>query len=216
MRLLLSSLCALVLFPPCAAADVSYEFLLGNQTGFSINGNEYTRTAAGLSTNGVTFDATISVVGFDSTGAASDVSTSSVGLGVSGTGSALIDPGEYLRASVSIANVSGGTVNFEGFEATSLSNFEAAEIVILSLDNLASTTGDNQTLSGASGTDFVVTLANPTLIHGISDSGSMRFNSFTARFSAVPEPTGLILSALLGGFCTVLRRKRSLASYISP
>jgi len=212
MRLLLSALYAMVLVPPCASADVSYEFLLSNDTGFSINGNEYTRTVTGLATHGVTFDATITVIGFDSSGAASNVSTSSVGLGVSGTGSALIDPGEYLRASVSVTNVSGGTVNFNGFDATSLRNFEAAETAILSLDDQSSTTADNQTLSGASGTDFNITLANPTLIHAISDSGRMRFYSFNASFSAVPEPSGLMLSAMMGGCCAVFRRRRSFTS----
>ena len=107
--------CALVFaFGSVANADIT-TFRLDTDSTVTITGSTLTSTQTGLSVNGVTFDASVVVVG---NGA--NVSNNTSGVGVDGN---TINSGESLSFSLNISNVSGGAVNFKGFTELDFNSF---------------------------------------------------------------------------------------------
>lgn len=169
-------------------------------------GNTFTSTLTGLVADGVTFDATITVVG------SGDLNQGTGGLGVETDSSDLVSNGEYLQFSMALSNFSGGTVVFNGFQEVDFNNFGATDAGFLSVDNSGTTTGDNffSTTTGAGNVSF----ANIASFHAIAradgaGSNSFRIDDVTGEFrgfTAVPEPTSVLMfgSTLL----LMVRRKK--------
>ena len=207
-------LLVVVLAPQCSAG-LAFTFSTDNTAGFSLTGNTYTRTETGLVADGVTFDATLTVLGFDATDAASDLNLASTGVGVTGNSSNLVNAGEYLQFSIAISNVdAGATVVFDGFDQIDFNSFEDGDDAVLSIDRSAASLGDNQDVTGLAGgsTDiFAISIAGstPTIFHAISSTGNFRIDDVRANFTGVPEPTSFALVGLLFGPVLMRRKKRA-------
>ena len=171
-------------------ADLIQEFKT-DTTGGTATGNSYTHTLFGLIADGVTFDATITVLGFDPTNVAANLDLGGTGLGVDqgGSDSALVSNGEKLQFSMAINNESGRTVTFNGFTEVDYNNFGASDSGVLSIDNSEGTAGDNffTTIIGADIVDISAT--SPTGFFAIALPGasgtanSFRIDDVTARFT---------------------------------
>jgi len=185
----------------------------------SLSGDTLTVVLADLSIDGVTFDAVLTVKG-----SASLTQTSS-GLGVDGSGSALLNHGESLSFSMSLANVSGGTASFGGFQSLDFTFFTTSgEAATFSLDNSLSTASDNflthmalsdPDISGTSPTYFTLFGVDGTDATGNKVTTSFRVDAIDGAFStvaAVPEPGSLALIGFAGG-AFLLRRWRRRRSY---
>ncbi len=172
-----------------------------------LEGTSLSFTEVGLTVDGVTFDATVSVTG------SAKVRSNNNGLGVEGGTPTLIGAGEWLKLTMNITNVTGGAVLFDGFAGVGLENFEnndrgfvssnlSGSPVLAALVPRADTFG----LSSLSTTIFVVGH------HPVSTgTSSFRLKTVSAQFSsvaAVPEPaTGtLFLSGLV--FAAGYRNRR--------
>jgi hypothetical protein len=203
----------LVLAPQCSAG-LAFTFDTDNTAGFSLTGNTYTRLETGLVADGVTFDATLTVLGFDAAGAPSDLNLVSTGVGVTGNGSNLVNGGEYLQFTVAISNVDPGAgVVFDGFDQIDFNSFENGDEAVLSIDSSAASLGDNQDVTGTGGgsTDvFAINIAGstPTVFHAISSTGNFRIDDVRANFTGVPEPTSFTLLGMLIGPVIMRRKKR--------
>ncbi len=153
--------------------------------GGSLVNDTLTVTQTGLNSDGVTFDAILTVTG------SSNVNQASTGLGVTGNTSLLVDTGEYLQFSIAVQNESGGNVVFNGFQDIDFNSFVDPDTGVLSLDNSIASSGDNffSTTSGAGNVDISGT--SPILFFAIADSGaanSFRIDDVTASFTGtIPE-----------------------------
>lgn len=176
------------------------------------NVGTYTQTIS-HSVNGITFDAKLVVSG------SGDVYVGNNGLGVDGT---KVESGESLTYSMVIENVVGGTIMFDGF--TSFSNSTGAGSGAFTLrDDSNSTPGptffDGSTISDA--TPDTVVFAAPTLPYfnsnplptiftataGSAQNDNFRGAAVCATFSAVPEPSSLMMFGLVIS-TLACRRKR--------
>ncbi|MFN3190422.1 MAG: hypothetical protein ACE361_07835 [Aureliella sp.] len=149
----------------------------------------------GLVADGVIFDATLTVTG------SGNLNQISSGMGVQGNNSDLVNEGEFLSFTMSISNVSGGTIMFQGFTEIDTNNFGSSDTGFLSIDSSAATTADNDPISGASNSpSFDLTsgtnVVNPTgfsIIAADGGSNSFRVDDVSAAFvgTAVPEPSAI-------------------------
>ena len=185
-------------------------FNLNSPNGSFTGSNNYTQTLTGLVDNGVSFDATLSVVGSDNL---TQTGNSNGGLGVADDSSDLVSNGEYLGFSLSFTNVSGGTLVFDGFDQAGFLSFQSGDAGFLSVDNSAATTGDNfftTTTGGALETFALVSGFHAIARADGSGSNSFRIGEVRANFTgaaAVPEPTTSLMfgTALIG---LAFRRRR--------
>jgi len=168
--------------------------------------NILTVTMAGLSDGGVTFDAALTVVG------SADLDIISTGLGVLGGGTDLVNAGEFLTFTMAVSNVSGGTINFDGFTDVDFNNLGATDAATLSLDASEATSGDNffTTATGAENVDISgISPIAFSAIANASASNSFRIDDVTGSFTGtvVPEPSSTALLGL-GGLVLILRRRK--------
>ncbi len=196
-------------------ADVVQVFETDSTAGFAAAGNSYSRALNGLVADGVTFDATLTITGFDSGLAAQDVNVASTGVGVEGIGSDLVNDGERMNFMMLVSNEIGGTVTFNGFTEIDFNFLSTPDSAVLSLDNSelsanffsTSTTVDMVDISGTSPTDF---WAIAVLGTTASVENSFRIKEVSARFTgvaSVPEP-GTFGVLALSAICLVRRRRR--------
>ncbi len=203
-----------------AQADIIELFGMDDGAGGSIAGDTYSLTRSGLVADGVTFNATLTVIGTPQAVTASlDQNSNGLGIDSAGTDSVLVDNGEFLTFSMSVFNFVGGTVVFDGFTGVDFNNFGTGDVGVFSIDHSAATLGDNffTTTNGANVVDISATL--PTVFSAIAEADGVNSNSFriddvSAQFSgtlvaAVPEPSSLaFLGLLAGGFWARRVRQR--------
>ena len=183
-------------------------------------GNTFTSTATGLSDNGVTFDATLTVTG---SGTALDVISTAIG--VVGLGSDLVNDGEFLSFTVAVSNVSGGTVSIDGFTELDFNFLGTTDTAFLSLDNSSATAADNFFVLTSGADVFDISSVSPASFFAIAGDSttagvenSFRINdvsaSFTGTAAAVPEPSAFALLglAIAGTILVRKRRKNSLSN----
>ncbi|MEL7265342.1 MAG: PEP-CTERM sorting domain-containing protein [Planctomycetota bacterium] len=192
-----------------ATASIVTELRLDQVGGFTAA--SYTFTEVGLVDNGVTFDATITTTG------SADLTQTTSGLGVDGNGSTLLNDGEFLSFTVSVANVVGGTVAFDGFTAVDPTFFggtdagvfnDTADLVTPLAFINADPTVFGMPLGGGIGvTSFLV--AGPA-------ASSFRVDDISAQFTGtaaagVPEPgtTAALAVLAIGMTATAIRRRRN-------
>ncbi|TWT74565.1 hypothetical protein Pla123a_33890 [Posidoniimonas polymericola] len=213
---LLAGLVASLLMAQCAFADlVTASF--NTKTG-SASGAFYSLTVP-VSQSGVTFDATLSVIG------SGNIHTSTAGLGVVGNGPNAVSNGEFLYLSMSVANVVGGTASFDGFKTASLTSSGVNDTVVFSLDPIIPTTGDNfytgtnsqaapiniDSLTGGNLPQSFFAIAAP--ITPGDGGNAFRLGGVIGQFTvaAVPEPTAFLFGSLVAGSVgmVVARRRRA-------
>ncbi|EKK00704.1 secreted protein containing PEP-CTERM bacterial domain protein [Rhodopirellula baltica SH28] len=181
----------------------------------SVNALTYVRTLT--SSDGVSFDATITV-----TGNGSNVQNSSNGLGVNGT---TLSDGETLTFAMSISNVVGGTAVFDGFTLLDFNSFTDTRVDTNSLtyEEAIFTPGGLVTPGQAGfGTFDVFDLTQLNLgaplqdftLAAVTDSTARSFQldditaQFTTDVTAVPEPSSFALVAIGSTVLTVVRRRK--------
>ncbi|WP_236696134.1 PEP-CTERM sorting domain-containing protein [Rhodopirellula islandica] len=180
----------------------------------SVNSLTYSRTLFG--SDGVSFDATITV-----TGNGSYVQNSSNGLGVNGT---TLSDGEALTFAMSISDEVGGTAIFDGFTLLDFNFFTDTRVDADSstYEEANFTPGGlvvpDQTGFGASDVLDLTQLdpGSPLpsfTLTAITDSTTRSFQldditaQFTTTASAVPEPSSFALLAIGSTFITLVRRR---------
>jgi hypothetical protein len=205
-------------------ADLIVEFRLDDLGVLNTTSNTLTVLRSGLSDSGVMFDATLNVTGASSSGSGF-VGYNGTGAGIDGNTLDGSNGRESLRFSISISNMLGGIAAFNGFQTLSLSGFGINDSGVISLDNLYSTGGDNETLStGGTLGSFSFPSAQiafqPAAFSIFSNSGEhFQVSRLSATFSgtaaAVPEPASIGLIA--GIFCGIALRsgRRKLSRQVS-
>ena len=198
----------LLLVTSSVQAELVQQFGLGSSDSGSqtISGVTFTNTFTGLSDNGVTFDATVTVTGSDTLN-----QTGTTGLGVESPGdsSNLLNANESLIFAISVENVVGGTLDF-GFSSLTLSSLASAgEQGFLSLDNTLDNPGD--IVLTDNGAHDVSTLLGSTMnftLFGFTDS-SFRADSVRVSFvgtQVIPEP--MTAATFVLGLGLIARRRR--------
>ena len=207
---------------PASPASATLIRLFGtdNAAGGTIVGDTFTLTHSALVADGVTFDATLTIVGTPQVGGGPATliqNTTDLGLD---TGilmdSTFLDNGESLTLSMAISNEIGGTVAFNGFTEVDLNNFGAIDSGVLSLDNDASTAGDNFFVAPAGADVIDISGTLPTVFSIIPDADGLSSNTLglgdvSAQFTgtaAVPEPSSLLMMIPVGLAALHLNRIR--------
>ena len=190
-------------------ADViSTEFSLGTSDVTAV-GNTLLFPEMFTASDGVSFTATLSVVGSD------DIDQTTSTLGIVGNGNDLFNGSEFAEFSVAISGVSGGSVVFDGFSQIDLDAFTGTtadpEFAAGSADSLFDA-GD-LILDGSLSTSDLFALPNLTsffLVSNGDNGNTFRASDVTANFTttaAVPEPSTWAFSGLLLlGFVGMKRR----------
>ena len=186
-----------VLFSSNAFAGLILFDLDSNGGGDPIVGNMYTNTISAVS-NGVSFDATLQVLGSGNL-----TQTTTTGLGVAGGSSDLLNQNESLAFTLSVSNISGGSVSVDGFTSIRLSSLTSAgEQGFLSLDGTLDNPGDVAVTSNGPH-DLTALLSMPSgfTLFGFNNAGtnsSFRALTVSAQFTgvAVPEPSTFVLVGL--------------------
>lgn len=192
-----------------ASGAIVETFRTDTAGGGTFVGNTFTLELTGLSEGGVTFDAELTVIG------SGNLNQNGSGLGIDG-GSDLVDDGESLRFSMTISNIVGGMVYFDGFTEMDFNFLDNDDVAVLSLDDDESTTGDNfLNFAGNVNSNDIADISgtSPTLFSAFAQSGasnSFRVDDISGQFStAVPEPaSGVVLA--LGCFLAAGRYRRRL------
>ena len=203
---------------PQASGALVQLFDTNDAAGYTVSGNTYTRTLTGLVADGVTFNATLTLKGFDNaspTPGEADLVVAGNGTGVQSDLSALVSNGERLGFTMAISGESGGTVAFDGFTSVDTTNFGSDESGVFSVDILESTTGDNFfTTSSGTGTEDI-SLASPTSFFaiatytGVAGSNAFKMHNVSGSFTGtVPEPATMSLLAI-GGIALIRKRRRA-------
>lgn len=165
----------------------------------NIVGDTFTLTAMQLMEAGITFDATLTITG------SSDLGHNNSGLGVDGN---TINDGESVRFTLSVSDPG---IVFDGFTLLDFNSFTAPDRGILSED--AAIGGGDDTILNVPLGDFSIP-GSPTAFSIFGTAGntttSFQLNRVSASFSAVPEPSSLMLMSLIGlGAVGSRRRSRS-------
>ena len=178
----------------CNASADLVEFRLDNQSvaGYTsaLSGSQFTGTFDDLTINGVTFDVVLAV-----NSSPGDFVSTSLGAGVSGgTGGDSIGETEFLSFTLMVSDVSGGTVEFVGFDSIDFNSLTVDDTAILSRDALEATSSDNfATLSDGAG-DFDLSGFSPAVkdfsVIGASTavSTAFRVDDITGNFTITPVP----------------------------
>ncbi|TWT37087.1 hypothetical protein KOR34_20340 [Posidoniimonas corsicana] len=201
---------------PLLAAQVAHADLVpfSLTSGGTVSGASYTKTES-HSSGGVSFDATLTVLGSNSID--QKPGGAIAGLGIVGNGPNAVSNGEALYFTMTVSNIVGGDVFFDGFSQIDLD--VSTGTGALSNDFSFGSTGDNfHTITTAS--DVVsMSGAPPQSFFAIAapneGAGSaFRVRSITGSFSvlniaAVPEPTAFLFGSLVaGGVGMVVARRR--------
>ena len=193
---------------PLQADVISTEFSLGTSDVTAV-GNTLLFPQMFTASDGVSFTATLSVVGSD------DIDQTGSTLGIAGNGNDLFNGAEFAEFSVAISGVTGGSVVFDGFSQIDLDAFTGTtadpEFAAVSSDSLFDA-GD-LILDGSLSTSDLFVLPNLTsffLVSNGDNSNTFRASDVTANFTttaAVPEPSTWAFSGLLLlGFVGMKRR----------
>jgi hypothetical protein len=182
-------------------------------------GNPYSVTKVALMDGGVSFNATLIIVGSRDIGYQLGPGLIG-GLGVTdspGVGNTLngSNGAEFLRFSLQLTNITGGSVAFNGFSIVGFNGFGGSDLGVLSLDDNFSTSGDNTLLDDLNGSlPSVAVPGNSTAFSVFSNSGSQHFQvsfvtgSFTGTAAAVPEPSTFLAIVFVASATPGLRRFR--------
>ena len=194
---------------PLQADVISTEFSLGTNDVAAV-GNTLLFPQMFTASDGVSFTATLSVVGSD------DIDQTTSTLGIVGNGNILFNGADFAEFSVAISGVTGGSVVFDGFSQIDLDSFDGDDTVdpdfaAVSSDSLFDA-GD-LILDGSLSTSDLFALPNLTsffLVSNGEDGNTFRASDVTANFTttaAVPEPSTWAFSGLLLlGFVGMKRR----------
>jgi hypothetical protein len=170
----------------------------------TISGSTYTLIAPDIVADGVTFTATLTVVGNGAT-----VDNNSNGLGVDGT---TINAGEALTFSLATSAVTGGVVTFDGFTSLDFNGFTGGtDGGIFSLDAITPN-GDDVDLGLDTLNDYALPSAPVTQFTIFGTASGFQLDDVSAQFtgSTVPEPSAFLFCSVIGGSLIVIRRlKRS-------
>jgi hypothetical protein len=175
--------------------DTSHEVTFAHTS--TISGSVLTVELFDILSEGVTFDATLTV-----TGNGSFVSNNTSGLGVGGN---TVKPGASLSFGTPvISNESGGTVVFNGFGTLDLNSFTSAGSDSATIGATSLSGGqdpyDLTSLPGGSPNAFIIA----------GTAGSFQLDSVSASFTgtAIPEPSGFLFSGIAAcGLIWSRRRK---------
>ncbi|WP_146565480.1 hypothetical protein [Posidoniimonas corsicana] len=182
-------------------------------SGGTITGFAYTKTQTGLNADGVSFDATLVVLG---TGL---INQTPAGLGIWGGGSNKVSNGQRLFFGMSVSNVSGGTVSFDGFTAVDFNRFGPNDTGVLSTDPFLVTTANNFFTSTTGGNIVDISAESPTSFFAIAGPANppgdplndFRIGGVLASFTgmaAVPEPTAFLFGSLVAGSVGMVALRR--------
>ncbi len=178
---------SVVLGGSAVRADLVTTFDIGAQLP---NGNPVVLNLLGLSDNGVTFDARLTMIG------SSSLVTSANGVGV---GNSRIETGETIDFLLSVHNVSGGYVSIDGFTSVAL-RFADDPADRATFYKDAARTLAYATLNGTNAITFPQPLHAALYLSGQDGVGgktSFSVKALSARFrgTSVPEPHSLLLLA---------------------
>lgn len=191
-------------------ASIQPKFQLDSGPGSgTISGSTFTLVSPGLVADGVTFTATLTVIG-NGTGVEHNAGGLGVKLG-SASGSR-INTGESLAFSLSIDAVMGGTVSFDGFTSLDFNSFSTSnDGGFFSLDAILDIGDTDLTLGTFNSTgEYALPLGPVPQFTIFGTAGSFQLDDVTAQFtgamSSVPEPTSLLVWSMLG--VVGLKRRR--------
>ena len=199
-------LACVLLSPTTSSADIIFNLTDSGSPVGTIIGNQFTLVRAGLTSGGVTFDATLTVVANQAF-----IGYASGGMGAGTTaGQNSVDPGESLSFTMSIGNFVGGSVVFNGFTRLYFSSFGSFDRATLNQDG-----GPGDTLNGSLSS---FGLSNPSFFTISGQQGGFQVRQvdalFTGTTAAVPEPSGFIAVVLATCATSVLRRFRRRANSV--
>lgn len=153
----------------------------------SIVGNVLTVVRSGLSSGGVSFNATLTV-----TGNQPFVATSTTGMGTGIFGDNNVNVGDVLTFAMTVSVLSPGAVVFDGFEKVYIEGLGNLERATLNRNGGGGET-INGPFTGALGLQYSPLLSYPTDITLSGQAGSYQVSQidaiFTGSAAAVPEPS---------------------------
>lgn len=197
-------LACLLISPAISSADIIFNLTDSGSPIGVIVGNQFTLERTGLMSGGVTFDATLTVVGNQ---AFVDYAPGGMGTGPTADEN-FIGPGEALSFTMAISNLSGGSVVFNGFTRLYFSSLGSFDIATLNQNGGA---GDP-----VNGSRPSVDLNNPTFFTISGNQGTFQVRQvdalFTGTAAAVPEPSAVAFVTFALGtsvFVHCFRRRRN-------
>lgn len=206
MRYILGIFSVAVLCTPALSSTVAdYNFATGGTTG--VQGGDPTNwdfTITGLSDNGVSFNAIVTVQG-NSTFGSNTVNRTGQGLGTGGQ--AGLQLGDVLQVSVAVTNVSaGGSVTIDGFTGAVLNSSSAtsqdAEFhdgLLTPLEAFLSTPFNTVAVSSANSplsVNFAQLRSPFTVTTDSTVNPGFHLQGVSVQFTAVPEPKSMAMMGM--------------------